>query len=98
MKLIKKVINYELIDRRYMITEYIQHVAVKRRVSVQRIRNEIAEQMQILPSLLSMLEKSESGKPGTNLTIEVEDRLNAYFSRELEKEISLTGNTQLALA
>lgn len=76
--------DYDLDKRLYKITEYIQQVAVKRRVSVVLIRNEVIKAGQFSASMLSMLEKAMKGdKKARKLQLKQEIRLNAYFRKQL---------------
>lgn len=90
-----KEINHYLGDRKWEITIHILNVAIMRQCSVQFIRQEIIEQLQISNALLSMLEKTPKSDTKNTLTINVEDKLNDYFSKYLKRNIVLNGNRQL---
>jgi hypothetical protein len=80
-KLLKK---YDLDNRIYPITNFIQRVAVKRNVMVPLIRDEIQKEVGMCVGLLSQLESAQRGdKKPTRLTLKMEVKLNDYFRREL---------------
>ncbi len=80
--------KYDLSTRLYPITELIQRTAVKRRLTVACIREEICEEVKMTSGMLSQLENAHKGqKKPARLQLYQEIRFNAYFKKHLEEDI-----------